>query len=54
VTLWNKALALYKLGQFSQAISIAATALDILEQLESSHTVQIREFIAKWQESVAP
>ena len=48
--LFNMGLALYTLGERTQAISHAEAALKILEQIESPYAQRVGETLAEWRE----
>ena len=46
--LWNRALALDKLGRRDEAIRDAQAALQIFEQIEDPNTDKVRQALADW------
>ena len=46
--LWNRALAVDKLGRRQEAISDAKAALEIYEQIEDPNAEKVRRKLADW------
>jgi hypothetical protein len=52
--LFNKSLALDKLGQRKETIDHAKAALDIFERIESFRSEKVRQKLAEWLDSSEP